>query len=163
MAPRPSVIFDTSSWNQLLKDSQSSHVVSALQKRFFARVSATNVSEIAATPSEPLRKALLSVCASVVGDCLYPPHCITNALIRSFDQDPSLFDWRNVPAEWPELQEKLGELEFFDDDLAKEQCADLRSKGEISEIYTARGAHQLRRHLDKTQEIGPRAFVLIWL
>ena len=103
-------------------------MVCGLKDDFFVRITATNISEIAATPNEPVRKSLLSLCQSVADDCLYPPHWITNALIQSFEQNPTSFDWWNVPAEWPELQEKLAHAEFFDNDLARAQCADLRSK-----------------------------------
>lgn len=137
MPLRPSVIFDTSGWNQLLKGSQSSSMICGLKSNFFVRVSATSISELAATPKKELRKSLLSLCGRVGQDFLYPPHWITNLLIDSFEQKRSSFDWWNVPVEWPELQEKMANLEFFDEELARAQCTDLQGKErEFRDLYS---------------------------
>jgi hypothetical protein len=124
MITKPSIIFDTSGWNRLLNDPNLNSLVAGLKSGFFVRLTGTNISEIAATPSSSRRKSLLDLCQSSADDYLFPYHWITNDLITSYKQDPAAFDWWNVVVEWPELQQELVRMEIFDDGLAKSQKDD---------------------------------------
>src|SRR6201999_2670152 len=99
-------------------------LVEALKASFFVRLTGTNVSEIAATPDSKRRTSLLDLCRTLADDYLSPYHWITNNLIAAYKLDPVVFDWWNVPAESPELQEELMRIETFDDVLAQAQRKD---------------------------------------
>jgi hypothetical protein len=124
MASKPAIIFDASGWNRLLDDPNSDFLQAGLKAEFFVRLTGTNVAEIAATPNSIRRTSLLHLCRALADDYLFPYHWITNGLITSYSQDPSAFDWWNVPVEWPELQQEVMRMEIFDDNLAKSQRDD---------------------------------------
>ena len=158
MTPKPSVIFDTSSWNQLLKDPQSSSVASSIKNGFFIRVTATSVLEIAATPQAALRKELLSLCRSMVDDCLHPPNWITDALICSFEQSQNTFDWWNVLIEWPELQQKLATPDFFDNEIAGVTRAELRGREQQFGDLFSLGRKPIEETFRQSEEERPKSF-----
>lgn len=124
MNQKPSVVFDTSGLNQLLKESDTLSLVRRLKAEYFIRLTGTNVAEIAATPNALRRDALLTLCRSLADDYLFPYHWITNALISRYEENPEIFDWWDVVVEWPELEQELIRMEIFDDLLAEAQKKD---------------------------------------
>jgi hypothetical protein len=92
MGAKPSIIFDTSGWNQFLQEPSLDSLVAGLKAGFFIRLTGTNIEEMAATQDSRLRKSLLHLCRGLADDYLSPYHWITNELIASYSKDPNLFD-----------------------------------------------------------------------
>jgi hypothetical protein len=135
----PTIIFDTSSLNELADDQERQAIVRSLGIGFQVRLTETNLAEIGATKKRERREQLLALCQHLLtsGECIKPYHWIIEELTRQHAANPSKFSWRRIRLQSSALEEELARREFLgSDEMATEIQADCEARSdEFEAIY----------------------------
>jgi hypothetical protein len=125
MMRKPTVAFDTSTLNRLMKDSDSESFIAAILTGFEVRLPEMSIGEIYAHPDPQQREKLYAVCRRFLkagGQCLYPAHWILDLLIRRFHKIPVQFVWSQVDVRAPGVEKEINEgAILFIESLVSEQ------------------------------------------
>jgi hypothetical protein len=120
----PITTFDTSSHNQLIDDdrSRSEAVLRTINSQLWFRFAGLTIEELSACPA-PRRESLLASCRRLQAgpsECLLPSSKITEALVASHFQNPSLFNWKEVNVRWGLCEAAIRTPNFFADEKDSE-------------------------------------------
>src|ERR1700679_568129 len=130
--PRPTIVFDTSAVNSLVKDgSRAEPLLVALRCGFDVQVTGMVVSELLSTPFSSTREPLIACCQRLLasGRCVWPPHEILRLLISAYHGDPTRFDWTRV-----DVRARVYERAIIDRDFDDELCVqELKEQLEVEE------------------------------
>lgn len=143
MDDKPIVAFDTSAINGLADDADCAALILEVRARFHARLSATSVGELIATPDAPRRSKLLALCKELMhsGDCVHNAYQLLQMLIRDFER-PQQFDWRSVDVRFQEAEDGLRSGAEFDDGTSQSVREENKeAKRKFEEFY--RGFNRL--------------------
>ena len=120
---KPTVIFDTSGINCLMKNSNGQEIIERLSRSHYVRITETSISELSATPDADDRKKLIDVCEQLMefGECLLPHQEIMHEMAECNWRYKSRFLWEEVEARSPDLENEIKRRKFLSqDDLAEE-------------------------------------------
>jgi hypothetical protein len=137
MGDKPIVAFDTSAINGLADDLDCAALLPEIRANFHARLSATSVGELIATPDVPRRSKLLALCNGLMhsGDCIHNAYQLLQMLIRDFERVQE-FDWRSVDVRFQEAEDVLRSGAAFDDGESQSVCEENReAKRKFEEFY----------------------------
>jgi hypothetical protein len=120
---KPILIFDTSGLNNLAAEPDFDALVAGLTAAYFTRITASNISEIAATTKPNNRGRLLDACQRLLasGECIDPFHWIVENHVKAFDINPKDYNWEQVKIRSPQLEQEIVRRTFFDDELARQE------------------------------------------
>lgn len=138
----PTVSFDTSAHNRLVKDGPFSEAILAgLKSGFHFRFAGLSLEELMATPDSTKRLALFTYCGRLRDgstDSVYPHNETLKLLIRAHFQDPTDFDWKKVNVRAWQYEQEIGRRLFvWDEALSAEQRArQIQDQKEYKQMFS---------------------------
>jgi len=134
------VTFDSSAHNRIVKIGPAADTIySSIGAKFFFRLAGLSYEELASTPSDSERMALLEGCRKLTStpvaqrwDCVHTFYELLRVLIKEHSEDPASFRWLSVDVRSGDLAHEIftGEV-TGDDELARvqrtEQLASLKA------------------------------------
>jgi hypothetical protein len=159
---KPTVAFDTSTLNRIMKDSDSEPFIAAILAGFEVQLPEMSVGEIYAHPDPLQREKLYVVCRRFLaagGRCLYPAHWILDLLIRRFHKDPLGFNWGRVEVRALGVEKEINEGTILNNELmVSEQSAIHRKlQNEFEKTFGERRA-RFNDLVAKGEALRPKTF-----
>lgn len=161
MNSKPSLAFDTSALNRLVRDDDSEVIIAAILSSYEVLLPEMSIGELYATPDPEHRKKLFRVCRRLlgVGQCILPAHWILDALVQHHNADGSGFDWRRVPVRAPKIEQAV-----HDDDVLNDELLVIQQKSAVRKLQNnfedmfERPRRRLEAAFDKGIERRPTNF-----
>lgn len=138
----PTVTFDTSAHNRLVKDGPLSEAILAgLKSGYHFRFAGLSLEEMASTPDTSQRLALFTYCGRLQDgstDAIHPHYETLKLLILAHSQNPATFDWKTVNVRAVDFEREIGRRRFvWDDELSAEQRArQIQDQKDYRRLYT---------------------------
>jgi hypothetical protein len=143
MTGKPTLGLDTSALNRLVKDPNSEPIIAAILAGYSVCLPSMSFEEVIATSEPGLRERLVAICRRLLsaGYCIWPAHWLIDRHVKAFHDNPSQYDWRNVPVADSEFQDEILRGTFANDDtLVSAQAAELRRLQDEFESFFQRPA-----------------------
>jgi hypothetical protein len=142
---KPTVAFDTSTLNRLVKDDNPEPSIAEILARFDVRLTDMSIGEIYATKKPVLREKLNAVCRRFLnagGQCLLPAHWIIGFLMLQFHKDPLAFDWRGVQVRSREVERLIDEGTIIGDEglVSEQRSTHYEAQDQFEEMFGERRA-----------------------
>jgi hypothetical protein len=156
----PIITFDTSTHNRLVEDGAcSERLIAAIGTGAFFRFAGLAIEELISTPGPVKRTTLFNYCARLqngLTDCLYPQNELIRLLVVDHFKNLSAFDWTAVDVRAWEYEDAI-RLRYFitDEQLAADQCRELRSRQKSYKQMFSNLRPELRKVFDAHGEAPP--------
>jgi hypothetical protein len=159
----PIVSFDTSTYNELVKDRPRAEIVLAgLKSGLSFRFVGLSIDEMVATADPIKRAALFAYCSRIqdgLSECIYPHNELTTRMVEEHHKNPATFDWKKVDVKAREYERAIRRRELVDDEkLSADQRADLKARKKEYEDMWAGLRPQLDAVFEKYGECAPPRF-----
>jgi hypothetical protein len=138
----PKLIVDTSAVNALEKDPEKNTIIEGLRLAYHVGITETVLSEIAADPDEPRRKAHLDLLKRFLGfgKCVMPFHWIIEAHAKAYLANPNAYEWQKLDVRFREGEEEIARQKFIhtvsEETLAHNRKAEQEYRGLFTRART---------------------------
>ena len=128
---RKTVIFDTSSINQLADDSTDS-LNRGVGIAYKVRVTGTSLAEVSATRNPVRRERLIRVLRLLLldGICIKPYQWIMSISAKEYLKDRRRFRWDRLKLRFPEAEQAVARHELLDDHTSEQTRAENKAWGQ---------------------------------
>lgn len=159
----PIVSFDTSAYNELVKDSPRAEIVlAALKSGLYFRFVSLSIDEMVATADPTKRAALLTYCARIqdgLSECIYPHNELTKRMVLEHHKNPAAFNWKTVDVKAWEYEQGIRDRELVsDEELSAEQKAAQKTQSNEYEDLWAGLNPELKEVFKRHGEAPPPTF-----